>query len=215
VWYGSRLILDGVSLAIGRGEVVALLGGNGHGKSTVLKAVMGLVHFEGEIRLKGKELRGLKPNCIAQLGVAYVPQNRKVFPSLTVRENICLATRACGKKGDELLGSAISVFPELVTLLDRSAGMLSGGQQQLVALARALSQDPALMILDEPATSLAEDAWSQIREILHQRARAGWPILLVEHQTGRLHDLVERAYVLRNGRVDLEDNWPDILLKLP
>lgn len=192
--YGSGVVLQGVSLRVGAGEVVGLLGRNGAGKTTLLKAILGLVERQGRILFQGKDLTSLPPYRIPRLGIAYLPQGERLFPQLTLRENLMLAAR------DEL-GEVIEYFPELEDKLEQRTGTLSGGEQQLAALARALLAKPKLLLLDEPSEGLGPQLVRRVEELLRAAGRRGGGILLAEQRVGLLLRLAERICILEGGRI--------------
>lgn len=211
--YGRLQVLYGVSLHVAPGEAVCVIGPNGAGKSTVLRAVMGEVSvYRGRILLEGEEATGWPPARLLQRGVAYVPQGKIVFPSLTVRENILIAVRSLGLPGAaRRLEEALSWFPELKPWLDRPAGLLSGGQRQMVALARAWTLRPRLLLMDEPSLGLAPAAVHQLFLRLQELRRAGAAVLLVEQNARLALAHSDRAYVLELGRNRLEGRAADLL----
>jgi branched-chain amino acid transport system ATP-binding protein len=201
-YYGRSHILFDVSLDIGKGETVALLGRNGSGRSTTLKTIMGLITPRpGRVLLNGEEITGLYPFQISKKGVSYVPEERRVFTTLTVRDNLEVAEKV-GRKGYWNRERVLETFHMLVPLLNRKGGHLSGGEQQMVAIARGLIQNPSLLILDEPTEGLApgivKDAFSVIRTIKEQGDAA---ILLVEQDVKSTLALSDRVYVLGEGRI--------------
>ena len=201
--YGQAEVLHGVSLTVEREELVALIGPNGAGKTTALHTIVGLMRpTAGKVRFAGESLVGCDPAEVVARGIALVPQGRMVFQSLTVRENLRLgAYRAkpdvVGARFDKVLG----VFPALGEFLDRPGGALSGGQQQMLAIGRALMSNPALLILDEPSTGLAPKIVEAICETLGELRRDGTMILLVEQNAHIALELASRAYVLEEGAI--------------
>ncbi|MEP4752204.1 MAG: ABC transporter ATP-binding protein, partial [Nitratireductor sp.] len=181
--YGRIPVLHGIDLAVGEGEIVGILGHNGMGKSTLLKAVMGFLPASGgSISLAGTDITTLPPHERARLGLGYVPQGRGIFPQLSVRDNLRLAWRDDGEAGeDEALAGVLRDFPRIERLLDRPGGSLSGGEQQLLALARCLVADPWFVLLDEPTEGIQPSIIEEIEETLARlRAERGLTILLVE-----------------------------------
>ncbi len=202
--FGGVKALNGASIEIAEGEVVALMGPNGAGKSTVLKAIFGLVPREsGEVFWRGDAIK-LKPHEIVELGISFVPQGKRVFKNLTVYENIEIGGHGIrnAKVLKERVQEAIELFPALKPKLKQKAGQLSGGQQQMVALARGLVTDPKLLLLDEPSLGLApkivKEVFEKIREINEKR---GTSIIVVEHNIKSLLEVTDRAYVLDKGSV--------------
>jgi branched-chain amino acid transport system ATP-binding protein len=204
-YYGKSHILHGVSLTVGRGEVVALIGRNGVGKSTTLKAVMGLVPpSEGEVRLAGSSIRGLPPHRIARLGIGYVPEERRIFRLLSVIENLRTGLDRHGvddARKKELLGLVFERFPVLAERRNQPGGTLSGGEQQMLAIARAMMLEPKVILLDEPTEGLMPRMVSQIRDIIELLHRQGVAILLVEQNVPLTLEASERVYFMEKGEV--------------
>jgi len=205
VRYGAIQAVRGIDLAIEAGEVVAVLGANGAGKSTTLKAVVGLVPWGGEIRFDGEPLRGLATEQIVRKGVTMVPEGRRVFPSLTVMENLTLGAAACadGTAMPRNRAEVFDLFPILAERRDQRAGTLSGGQQQQLAIARALMSEPRLLLLDEPSLGLAPQIVDSIFELILRLKQRGQTILLVEQNVAAALDIADRAYVLANGAITM------------
>lgn len=210
--YGSSQVLFGVDLSIARGEVVSLLGRNGMGKSTAIKSVVGLLpNIDGEIEFQGKRINGLKPDAIARLGVAIVPEGRRCFPNLTVHEHL-VAFAGRRLTSDDRVGIAwtpsrlYELFPRLAERKKNLGNQLSGGEQQMLAIARALSTQPALLILDEATEGLAPLIREQIWECLHLLRREGQTTLVVDKYVDRLLDIADRHLILERGRVVWEGN---------
>ena len=199
-FYGQSYVLHGVSLDVPTGSVVALLGRNGAGKTTTLKSIMGVLPTrEGQIEFNGHSLQGLKPHKVARLGIAYLPETRGVFPSLSVAENLNLvAGRRCGEWD---LNRVYQAFPRLRERIDHGANQLSGGEQQMLALARSLLMNPELLILDEPTEGLAPIIVRDIRDRLRSLKDDGMTILLVEQSFRFAIDLADTAYVLGRGQI--------------
>jgi branched-chain amino acid transport system ATP-binding protein len=201
--YGMSRVLFGVNLRVRRGEVVALLGRNGAGKSTVLKAIMGLVAVTaGRVLLEGREVSGLPPYAIARAGIGYVPQERRIFPDLTVRENLEVARRNRG----EDLGSwdrtrVVALFPALGALLDRRGDSLSGGEQQMLAVARTLMGNPRILLLDEPSEGLAPLVAQALAVQLLRLKSEGATMVLSEQNVRFTSHVADRAYILEKGHV--------------
>jgi branched-chain amino acid transport system ATP-binding protein len=196
--YGKIQVLHGVSLALGPGEVVALLGRNGAGKSTLLKSVMGLTTvFGGEVRLEGRPLGRLPSYARAQRGLGYVPEERRIFPELSVRENLEVAARP----GEWSVERVFELFPRLAEIQNRRGGLLSGGEQQMLTVARTLVTNPRLLLLDEPTEGLAPLLVKTIAGVVAELKAAGMPILLAEQNLKFTAPLADRAYVLETGEV--------------
>jgi branched-chain amino acid transport system ATP-binding protein len=204
-YYGKSHILHGVSLEVGRGEVVGLLGRNGVGKSTTLKTIMGLVHPDrGEIRLEGKRVTNLPAHRLARLGIGYVPEDRRIFSRLTVIENLRTGLDRGGvteARKKELLESAFAYFPRLAERRNQAGGTLSGGEQQMLAIARAMMLEPKIILLDEPTEGLMPRMVSQIHEIIDALHRAGVAILLVEQNVALTLAVCARIYIIEKGAV--------------
>jgi ABC-type branched-subunit amino acid transport system ATPase component len=203
--YGKKQILNGVSLDLAGGEIVALIGHNGAGKSTLLKAVFGLLPlWQGEVVLDGRPLRPSDPRELLRKGVAYVPQGNRVFTDLTVRENLEMGgiTLPKGVRLNEGIERVFAVFPMLRTRLRQRAGTLSGGEQQMLALANALILSPRLLLLDEPSLGLAPRLVSEALTCVQQiSCNSGVAVLIVEQKVREVLKIARRVYVLRNGLV--------------
>jgi branched-chain amino acid transport system ATP-binding protein len=199
-YYGKSHVLQDVSLQVERGEVVALLGRNGSGRSTTLKTIMGLVHARsGAIRFHDRDITGKTPFALAQAGIAFVPEDRRIFPNLTVGENLKLAALA-GRKGPWTQARIYEYFEILGERKDKPA-KLSGGEQQMLALARALIANPEIILLDEPMEGLAPLIARNVEEVVRRIKGEGNTILLVEQNAQVAMSLADRGYVLSNGRV--------------
>lgn len=208
--YGGIPVLHGIDLEVGEGEVVALLGRNGAGKTTLIKAVMGLVRvYAGRVVYQGKDLTLLPPHRRAQLGLGYVPDDRRIFPELTVRENLLIAHRP----GPWSLDKVYRMLPQLQEIEHRRGGLLSGGEQQMLTIARTLMTNPKLLLLDEPTEGLAPLIVEEIARLVLELKQEGMPVLLAEQNlrfTGRVAD---RAYVLETGEVRLSGTMDELLHK--
>ena len=201
VSYGGMRALSGVSLVVPSGAVVALLGPNGAGKSTTLRAVSGLVRAErGSITVHGHRVERRAPHAIARLGVVHVPEGRGIFPSLTVEENLTMASYSVGAEVDPVDGAS-RIFPVLGSRLRQLAGSLSGGEQQMLSLARALLCKPKLLMVDEISMGLAPIIVEQLFEALRERASGGTSLLLVEQYIDAALSLADYVYVLDKGRM--------------
>ncbi len=200
--YGRIQVLHGIDLELEPGEVVALLGRNGAGKSTLLKALIGIVPVQkGEILFEGRPIAGLPPYRRAQLGLGYVPEERRIFPELSVRENLELAARP---GGPWTVGRVFELFPRLAEIEGRPGGYLSGGEQQMLTLARTLVTNPKLLLLDEPTEGLAPILVQAIAETVAELKTSGMPILLAEQNLAFTARLADRGYVLETGEVRRE-----------
>jgi branched-chain amino acid transport system ATP-binding protein len=204
VSYGGIRALKGVSLAVAQGQITVLLGANGAGKSTLLKAVSGLVKpVKGNIKLWGKDVAMLKPYDIVALGVAHVPEGRGMFPGLSVRENLQMgAYLAPTSEIPKRLESALNLFPRLRERFTQLAGSLSGGEQQMLALARALVARPKLLLLDEPSLGLAPIIAQEIFRTIRQVHGAGMSVLVVEQNARLALQVADYAYVLKTGELE-------------
>ena len=204
-YYGKSHILDGVSLEVGRGEVVGLLGRNGVGKSTTLKAIAGLVHpSQGEVLFEGSSIIHLAPHRTARLGIAYVPEDRRVFPLLTVLENLRTGLDRHGMvkaRKTELLDKVYAYFPVLAERRAQVGGTLSGGEQQMLAIARAMMLEPKIILLDEPTEGLMPRMVSQILEIVGILRDEGVAVLLVEQNVPLTLEASRRIYFIEKGAV--------------
>jgi branched-chain amino acid transport system ATP-binding protein len=204
-YYGKSHILDGVSLHVGPGEVVGLLGRNGVGKSTTLKTIMGLVHpSAGRVLLEGGAVTGLPPHKLARLGIAYVPEDRRIFALLTVMENLRVGFDRKGvteEKRQAMLDKVFTFFPRLAERRNQAGGTLSGGEQQMLAIARAMMLEPKIILLDEPTEGLMPRMVSQIREIIDVLHRDGVAILLVEQNVPLTLEASQRIYLMEKGTV--------------
>ena len=214
VHYGVVEAVKGIDLALQRGEITALLGSNGAGKSTTLLALSGLVKLtEGSARLNGVELASLSPHQIVACGVVQVPEGREILTTLTVKENLLLgAYRRRNRReiGADLDGILVQ-FPRLRDRLHTAAGYLSGGEQQMVAIARALMGNPSLLLLDEPSMGLAPIIVAEIFEIVHALNKQGLTIFLVEQNAREALDIADNGHVMENGRIVLSGSGKELL----
>jgi branched-chain amino acid transport system ATP-binding protein len=202
-YHGVPAVRD-LSLSVSRGEIVGLIGPNGAGKSTTLHAVMGLVRAaRGDIRYSGRSIRGRAPEKVARAGVALVPEGRRIYPHLTVDENLKLGFAAARRRGSraKVLGEVRELFPVLGRYRKRLGGVLSGGEQQQLAIARALAAEPELILLDEPSLGLAPAIVDSVFEALARIRERGVTTLLVEQRAQRTVALADRTYVLANGEL--------------
>lgn len=203
-YYGKSHILNGVNFSIDEGEVVALLGRNGVGRSTTVKSIMGEVAPQGSIRFRGSEIAGLPNYKIARLGLGYVPEDRDVFPTLTVRQNLELGIKNPRKPGKWTVQQMLDMFSNLQERADSPAGVLSGGEKQMLTMCRTLMGDPALVMIDEPTEGLAPLIVKQIGELIAQIAKAGVSILLVEQKLSIALDISHRVLVMGHGQIVFE-----------
>jgi branched-chain amino acid transport system ATP-binding protein len=209
-YYGKSHILRGVNLWVGAGEIVSLLGRNGVGRSTTIKAIMGEVAPHGTIEFKKKKISGLPPHRIAHLGLGYVPENRDVFPTLTVRQNLILGMKSNKPTGRWSMQDMFKIFPRLEERADTPAGVLSGGEQQMLTLCRTLMGDPDLVMIDEPTEGLAPKIVEQVGELLSEIKQRGISILLVEQKLTIALAISQRVYVMGHGQIVFEGT-PDEL----
>jgi len=212
--YGEVRVLRGISLWVGAGEVVALVGSNGAGKTTTLRTISGLIRpVAGEVIFNGRRIDGLKPHEVVRLGVVQVPEGRKLFPTLTVLENLELGAYIPEAKRyrAQSLELVFEFFPVLAERRNQAAGTLSGGQQQMLAIARALMARPKLLMLDEPSLGLAPNVVTEIFRKVSQIREAGTTVLLVEQNVRRALKVADRGYVLENGRIVLEGSGAELL----
>jgi branched-chain amino acid transport system ATP-binding protein len=204
-YYGKSHVLHGVNLFVGRGEIVSLLGRNGVGRSTTIKAIMGLVAARGSVTFQGHDdLVGLKPHQIARRGLGYVPEDRAIFPDITVRENLLLGRKSRQRSPRWTIDDMFARFPRLKERADTAAGVLSGGEQQMLTLCRTLIGDPDLIMIDEPTEGLAPLIVEQVAELLREIRRRGVSILLVEQKLAIALDISDRVYVMGHGAVVFE-----------
>ena len=203
--YGRIGVLHGTSLAVGAGSCVGILGHNGMGKTTLLRTLMGLLPCKGgRILLDGQEIQRLPPHERARRGLGYVPQGRQIFPALSVLDNLRFAVAAKGGRDGAVVEEVLGEFPELRRLLDRPGGALSGGEQQLLALARALCGRPRLLLLDEPTEGIQPSINAAIIERIHALRRRGLSVLLVEQNLDFIQALADRILLIQRGRITRE-----------
>jgi branched-chain amino acid transport system ATP-binding protein len=203
-YYGKSHILQGVDMCIGTGKVVSLLGRNGVGRSTTVKAIMGEVPPHGSIKFKGFNIAGLPSYRIARLGLGYVPENRDIFPGLTVRQNLMLGIKDPRRPGKWRLEDMLRMFPNLAARADTAAGVLSSGEQQMLTICRTLMGDPELVMIDEPTEGLAPIIVQQVGDLIAEIARRGVAILLVEQKLSIAMRISHRVYVMGHGRIVFE-----------
>jgi branched-chain amino acid transport system ATP-binding protein len=203
-FYGKSHILHGVNLTVGEGEIVSLLGRNGVGRSTTIKAIMGDVAARGSVRFRGEEICGNPPYVIARKGLGYVPENRDIFPTLTVRENLLLGMKNPRKPGRFTIEVMFRLFPNLRDRADQPGGVLSGGEQQMLTICRTLMGDPDLIMVDEPTEGLAPMLVKEVAALLLAIADRGVSILLVEQKLTIALTISRRVYVMGHGRIVFE-----------
>jgi branched-chain amino acid transport system ATP-binding protein len=209
-FYGKSHILHGVSLRVGEGEIVSLLGRNGVGRSTTIRAIMGDVRAQGSIRFRGEEIGGLPPYAIARKGLGYVPENRDIFPTLTVRQNLQLGMKNPRRPGRWSVEDTFRLFPVLAERADQPGAVLSGGEQQMLTMCRTLMGDPHLIMIDEPTEGLAPMLVRLVADLLVEIAQRGVAILLVEQKLTIALTISHRVYVMGHGHVVFEGT-PDNL----
>lgn len=208
-FYGKSHVLHGVDLSVNAGEIVSLLGRNGVGRSTTVKATMGQVRATGSIRFKGEELIGLKAFQIAHRGLGYVPENRDIFPILTVEQNLILGEKK-GHKSRWTLDDMYQMFPRLRERRVTAAGVLSGGEQQMLTLCRTLMGDPDLIMIDEPTEGLAPKIVDLVADYLKALKERGISILLVEQKLAIALEISQRVYVMGHGAIVFEGSPDDL-----
>jgi len=200
-YYGKSHILQGVDLDLGEGEIVSMLGRNGVGRSTTLKAIMGLVQRTGSVRIDGAETVGSEPFSIARMGLGFVPEDRAIFSNLTVRQNLLLGMKSGRSSGRWTLEDTWGVFPRLKERENTPAGVLSGGEQQMLAICRTLMGEPRAIMVDEPTEGLSPQMVERVGEVLLDIVRRGISILLVEQKLSIALRISNRIYVMGQGRV--------------
>ena len=200
-YYGKSHVLHGVSFEVGKGEIVALLGRNGSGRSTTAKAIMGLVDCEGTIDWKGQAIQGKKPFEVAHMGLGYVPENRDIFPKLTVHQNLLLGQKGSGKGSRWSFDDMYAMFSRLKERQHTEAGVLSGGEQQMLTLCRTLMGDPDLIIIDEPTEGLAPKIVELVGEYLQKLKGRGISVLLIEQKLTIAMNISDRALVMGHGSI--------------
>ncbi|MFZ2388843.1 MAG: ABC transporter ATP-binding protein [Polaromonas sp.] len=209
-FYGKSHVLHGVSFAVQPGQIVALLGRNGSGRSTTAKAIMGLVECQGSILWKNTEIVGKKAYQIAHLGLGYVPENRDIFPKLTVHQNLLLGQKGSGKGSRWSFNDMYTMFPRLRERQHTEAGVLSGGEQQMLTLCRTLMGDPDLIIIDEPTEGLAPKIVELVGQYLQTLKAKGISVLLIEQKLTIAMAISDRALVMGHGTI-VFDGTPDSL----
>lgn len=204
--YGALRVLHDVSLTVERNEVVGVLGANGAGKTTLLRAIAGVVRPQGgSVTLLGRAVTGLPDHEVTRAGVGHVPSGRELFADMSVADNLAMGAHSVpAARATELRGRVLDLFPALAAMLDRRAGSMSGGEQQMLAFGRALMTDPSVLLLDEPSTGLAPAVVASLFDALRQLISAGgMSVVLVEQNAGLALEVVQRAFVLRQGRIVL------------
>ena len=209
-YYGKSHVLHGVGFHVEPGEIVALLGRNGSGRTTTAKTIMGLVDGEGEVLWKGQQILGKKAFEIAHLGIGYVPENREIFPKLTVHQNLLLGQKGAGKGSRWSFDDMYDMFPRLKERQHTEAGVLSGGEQQMLTLCRTLMGDPELIIIDEPTEGLAPKIVELVGQYLQTLKQKGISVLLIEQKLTIAMHISDRALVMGHGSIVFEGT-PDAL----
>jgi branched-chain amino acid transport system ATP-binding protein len=211
-WYGDSYILQGVSLEVKDGTIVALLGRNGMGKTTTIRSIMGLTPpRKGSITFNGRDLVGLNPYKISRLGIGLVPQGRMIFSSLSVTENLKMAARSGDKKDPWTLEKVFAVFPKLEERRKNKGNLLSGGEQQMLTIARALMTNPDLILFDEPSEGLAPVVVEEVFRVIEELKAAGQSILLVEQDFGMAMSVADYAYIMSKGTIVYESAPDDLI----
>ncbi len=200
-YYGKSHVLHGVNFDVGAGEIVALLGRNGSGRSTTVKTIMGLVDGSGSVKWREQELLGMKAFEIAHAGIGYVPENRDIFPRLTVHQNLMLGMKKANQAGRWSAGDMYTLFPRLKERQHTEAGVLSGGEQQMLTLCRTLMGDPELIMIDEPTEGLAPKIVELVAEYLRELKRRGMSVLLVEQKLTIALEVADRCLVMGHGQI--------------
>ena len=214
VAYGRTRALKGVSLSVDRGEIVGVVGPNGAGKSTLMWAICGVKEVRrGSVAFDGQQLSGKRPHTLVRMGISLVPEGRRIFGGLTVEENMRLGMTAVkdGSPKSEAIESMVTLFPDLQPLLGTHAGKLSGGEQQQLAIARALVSEPKLLLLDEPSLGLAPIVTDRLFATLSELRERGVTLLVVEQNAARAVELADRTYVLRSGSIVLQGPRADVV----
>ncbi|MDQ0416712.1 branched-chain amino acid transport system ATP-binding protein [Croceifilum oryzae] len=212
-FYGQIEALHDISLHVQQGEIVTLIGSNGAGKSTTLKAICGQVKTTGTILFEGNEIQSQPPHTIAELGIAHVPEGRRIFPGLTVKENLEMGAFQVKDKKQitERMERVFQYFPRVKERLSQKGGTMSGGEQQMLAIGRGLMMNPKILLLDEPSMGLAPVVVEQIFEIIQKLNQSGMTILLVEQNAYQALQIADRGYVIQTGSIALQDH-ADVLL---
>ena len=203
-YYGKSHVLQGISFHVASGEIVSLLGRNGAGRSTTIRTIMGQVRSTGAIRFKGERIEALKPHEIARRGLGYVPEDREIFPGITVRENLLLGVKPGARRSRWSLDDMFEIFPLLRDRADAPGAVLSGGEQQMLTICRTLMGDPELIMVDEPTEGLAPMMVALVRALLEKIAARGVAILMIEQKLTIALAISHRVYVMGHGRIVFE-----------
>jgi branched-chain amino acid transport system ATP-binding protein len=209
-YYGKSHILQGIDLDVGEGEIVSLLGRNGVGRSTTIKAIMGEVEPQGSIKFKGEEIAGLKTHSIARRGIGYVPEDRGIFPTMTVEQNLLLGMKKANQSGRWSIEDMYEMFPNLRARADNLGDVLSGGEKQMLTMCRTLMGDPELIMIDEPTEGLAPKLIEQVSKLLEKMAERGLSILLIEQKLTIALKISHRIYVMGHGKIVFEGTPEDL-----
>ena len=209
-YYGSSHILQGVNLEVKEGEIVSLLGRNGVGRSTTCKTIMGLVSPKGSIMYQGHEIAGLKPHLIARQGIGFVPEDRWIFPGLTVQQNLELGLKGRSDKGRWSFKDVFRLFPKLGERSNVNGGLISGGEQQMLTICRTLMGDPDFIMIDEPTEGLAPKLVEQVGILIEEIAQRGISVLLVEQKLNIALKISQRLYIMGHGQIVFEGSPEDL-----
>jgi branched-chain amino acid transport system ATP-binding protein len=209
-YYGSSHILQGVNLEVNEGEIVSLLGRNGVGRSTTCKTIMGLVSPKGSIMYQGHEIAGLKPHLIARQGIGFVPEDRWIFPGLTVLQNLELGLKGRSDKGRWSFKDVFRLFPKLGERSNVNGGLISGGEQQMLTICRTLMGDPDFIMIDEPTEGLAPKLVEQVGILIEEIAQRGISVLLVEQKLNIALKISQRLYIMGHGQIVFEGSPDDL-----
>jgi branched-chain amino acid transport system ATP-binding protein len=209
-YYGKSHILQGIDLDVGEGEIVSLLGRNGVGRSTMIKAVMGEIEPQGSIKFKGKEIAGLKTHEIARRGIGYVPEYRGIFPTMTVEQNLLLGMKKANQSGRWSIEDMYEMFPNLRARADNLGDVISGGEKQMLTICRTLMGDPELIMIDEPTEGLAPKLIEQVGKLLETIAKRGLSILLIEQKLTIALKISHRIYIMGHGKIVFEGTPEDL-----
>ena len=209
-YYGKSHILQGIDIDVGEGEIVSLLGRNGVGRSTTIKAIKGEIEQQGSIKFKGDEIAGLKTHDIARRGIGYVPEYRGIFPTMTVEQNLLLGMKKAGQTGRWSIEDMYKMFPNLRARADNLGDVISGGEKQMLTICRTLMGDPELIMIDEPTEGLAPKLIEQVGKLLETIAARGLSILLVEQKLTIALKISHRIYVMGHGKIVFEGTPGDL-----
>ena len=209
-YYGSSHILQGVNLEVGDGEIVSLLGRNGVGRSTTCKTIMGLVPPKGTITYHGEKISGMKPHDIARKGIGFVPEDRWIFPGLTVLQNLQLGFKSRTQKGRWSVDDVFELFPKLGERHNVNGGLISGGEQQMLTICRTLMGDPNFIMIDEPTEGLAPKLVEQVGKLIQEISQRGISVLLVEQKLNIALKISQRVYIMGHGQIVFEGSPDDL-----